>query len=161
MADHLVAILRHGKANQQSPTGLDADRPLLDRGIRQARWMGETLADEGFADARVVCSPAVRTRQTAELIAEALGVEIGEDERLFLNGTVQSVFELLADLADLSRVVVVGHNPTLSLVASTLTHGVGPCEVSLRTGAAAVCSHAGVIEPGSARLVGVWRTAQK
>lgn len=136
---------------------MDADRPLAARGARQAEWMGDKLAEAGFGNAAVFASPAARTWATAEFVAEALGTAAIRDDRLFTSGTVESAFELLAERAAADRLVIVGHNPTVSLVASVLTHGVGPCAVSLRTGAAAVCTHSGVIEPGGARLTGVWR----
>lgn len=122
--------------------------------------MGAELRGAGFGnESVVVASPAVRTWTTASIVAEALGTLPIEDERLFLNGTVESVFAVLAERASAARLVVVGHNPTFSLAASVLTHGVGPCAVSLRTGEAAVCSHSGTIEPGAASLLGVWRHA--
>lgn len=136
---------------------MDADRPLAARGARQAEWMGDKLAGAGFGGAFIFASPAARTWATAELVADALGTAANRDDRLFTSGTVASAIELLAERASAERLVIVGHNPTLSLVASVLTHGVGPCAVSLRTGAAAVCTHSGVMEPGSADLKGVWR----
>lgn len=153
----MVAILRHGKANQASPTGHDADRPLLARGVRQADWMADALEAAGFSGCVVVCSPAVRTLQTADRVASMISAEVREDARLFLGASVGSVLELLAEHAESDRLVIVGHNPTISMAASVLTRGVGPCTISLRTGAAAVCEHDGKLEPGSARLRGIWR----
>ena len=161
MHDQRLVILRHGKAEADSPTGFDADRPLAERGIRQAGWMGRELARAGFLHAPIFASPAERTWTTATIVAEALGTAPIRDERLFLTGTVGSAFELLAERAGDSHLIIVGHNPTVSLVASVLTHGVGPCAVSLRTGSAAVCAHDGRIEPGSADLLGVWRLTEK
>ncbi len=159
MTDRYLVFLRHGKAMVDSATGFDADRPLAERGGRQARWMGDELRDAGFSGATIVASPAARTWSTACIVAEALGVEPIEDDRLFIGRGVGDVFEVLADYAAEERLIVVGHNPTISLASSVFTSGVGPCSVSLRTGAAAVCAHRGMIEPGGGRLEGVWRQA--
>ncbi|MEO0631188.1 MAG: histidine phosphatase family protein, partial [Planctomycetota bacterium] len=83
MADRLLAILRHGKAERDSPTGMDADRPLAARGARQAEWMGGQLAEAGFGKAAVFASPAARTWSTAEIVADALGTAAISDDRLF------------------------------------------------------------------------------
>ncbi len=161
MGDRRLAILRHGKAEPSSPTGVDADRPLAGRGVRQAEWMARALDGAGFARAHVLSSPAERTWHTASIVGAALGVAPVRDDRLFLNSTVESIFEMLTEHGERDRLVIVGHNPTLSLAASVLTHGVGLCAVSLRTGAAAICTHAGHLEPGAGELLGVWRLDEK
>lgn len=161
MSPATAVILRHGKAERESPTGHDPDRPLAERGVRQAGWMGRTLADAGLVGAAVVASPAARTWSTAQIVAEALGVEPVRDDRLFLSGTVSGVIELLAERAGDAGLVVVGHNPTISLAASVLTHGVGACVVSLRTGEAAVCELPMGATPGRGVLRGVWRLNDK
>ena len=70
-----LVIARHGKAEQDSPTGRDADRRLTLRGENQARWLGETLLATGFRDALVLTSQAERARRTAEILCEVLGIE--------------------------------------------------------------------------------------
>ncbi|MEO1715505.1 MAG: phosphoglycerate mutase family protein [Planctomycetota bacterium] len=161
MAGQRVAFLRHGKAMAESPSGFDADRPLADRGHRQAAWMGETLLADGFGEAVVISSPAERTWTTAGIVAGVLGSQAVREDRLFTHCGVEELFEAVVERVESPRLIVVGHNPTISLAASVFTAGVGPCAVSLRTGEAAVCSHSGSIEPGAGTLDGVLRLNAK
>ena len=75
-------VLRHGKAAGNAPAGGgDKERPLTARGRRDATALGHRLAAGvgvfGLADVPlpqvVLCSSAVRTRQTADLVLEAMG----------------------------------------------------------------------------------------
>lgn len=146
--ERIVAVVRHGKAERDSPTGQDRDRALTDRGVRQARWLGERLLEAGLDGSPVLTSPAVRTRQTASLIAEILGVEPEESPDLFLDATAGDVVELIASCGGAQRLVLVGHNPTVSVVSSVLVGGIGAHPVEMRTGEASVCRFAGAAEPG-------------
>ncbi len=154
-----VYLIRHGKAQRQSLTGLDADRCLAARGREQAAWLGAELREGDFPPERVLCSPAARALETAELLGEGLGVEVEVDERLGLGTTASTVVELIGSLEGAGSVALVGHNPTLSVVADVLCDGVaGGRGIGLRTGEAAVIE---VLEMGDvvgkAELVGLLR----
>ncbi|MEO1584775.1 MAG: histidine phosphatase family protein [Planctomycetota bacterium] len=156
MAAVQVILLRHGKAEQESPTGRDEDRPLTERGVAQSGWMGRELAEAGLSGVPVLASPAARTSHTAAIVADALGGEPAHDPRLFLSAGLTEIFDLLADgWAD--GVILVGHNPTLSLAASALVGGIGGRAIALRTGEAAWCETDGVPGPGSCSLRGMLR----
>lgn len=141
-------MVRHGKAERDSPTGQDRDRALTERGIRQAYWLGGRLIEAGLNGSRVLTSPAVRTRQTASLIAEILGAEPEACDDLFLDATVGEVVGLIASRSDDRRLILVGHNPTVSIVSSVLVGGIGARPVEMRTGEAALFRFAGEAEPG-------------
>src|SRR5262245_40445956 len=78
-------LVRHAKSGHDA--GLkDRDRPLNERGLHDAPEMGERLAKRGVRPDRVLSSPAVRARTTAELLVKAFGIgssEIAIDERLY------------------------------------------------------------------------------
>ena len=82
--DRLI-LFRHAKAERDSESGDDFDRPLAPRGRSEAKAMGEQLAALGFRPDLVLISPALRTRETWELAAEALppGVETCLEPRLY------------------------------------------------------------------------------
>ena len=139
-----LIVTRHGKAAVSSETGLDADRPLTGLGHGQARWLAERFSDavamDGLPPTRVLVSPAVRTRETAEPILAALGLDAVIDERLFIDEPVGPVIDLIADLlsGEDDCVCVVGHNPQVSYLVGTVCGGpMGAC-ASMRTGEAAV-----------------------
>jgi broad specificity phosphatase PhoE len=74
---HRLLLMRHAQAKpgpdqDEHQLFSTADRPLSERGRRQARAVGELVAEAGIAVEGVHASPAVRCRQTAELVAEAL-----------------------------------------------------------------------------------------
>src|SRR5262249_37395256 len=99
----------------------DVDRPLSSRGRADAAAAGRWLADAGLVPDRVLCSPSVRTRETWQAAALALGeVPVVYESRLYLNGA-KDVFALVRDTdATVSKLLVIGHNPTLSMLSRML-----------------------------------------
>lgn len=73
-------LLRHGIADNDSPTGKDADRPLTDEGRRKLRDTIKLVGGAGVTLGSIVSSPYVRARQTAEIAKEILGFK---DDLLF------------------------------------------------------------------------------
>ena len=62
-----LILIRHAKSDWATDGLADHDRPLAPRGRRAAAWIGETLRTEGWLPDAVLCSTALRTRQTLEL----------------------------------------------------------------------------------------------
>lgn len=117
----VVALLRHGKSDWE-PLGVsDFNRPLSERGIRDILQQGQALLKTGYRPDRILSSPAIRAWHTAHLLAqvvslphEAVQSEIGfyrEDE-----GSIEATLQVLSD--DIATVVLVGHNPLWSEIAS-------------------------------------------
>ena len=66
-----LCLIRHGQStNNEGKRPRVADPPLTDIGVEQARWVGESLKDEGIT--RLYCSPMLRTLQTAQAISEII-----------------------------------------------------------------------------------------
>lgn len=57
-------LLRHAKTKQESPTGKDYDRSLMERGWHQCAELNTFLSTQNFSQAKVICSGAKRTRET-------------------------------------------------------------------------------------------------
>jgi phosphohistidine phosphatase len=106
-------LLRHAEATDGSP---DGDRPLTDRGVRQAEAAGLALARLGTHIELCLSSPKLRALQTARLACEHLGVEVTVEPAL--GGEPFDVHELTAGLED---VMLVGHDPSFSLTLHDLT----------------------------------------
>ena len=67
-----LVIMRHAKSDW--PPGVqDHDRPLNDRGRQEAPLAGAWLREHGLVPDLILCSSAVRTRQTCELVCGELG----------------------------------------------------------------------------------------
>lgn len=152
-------LIRHAKAERTSSTGLDEDRSLTKRGIRQAAWLGETLRASEPATLRLVASPAVRAQETARVIAEHLGISLDTEPAIGLDAVPQDILEYVATLPPDSNWVLVGHNPTFSRAVDLLTSGPGsPAGTNLRTGEAAALEFDDPSDAiGHARLVAALR----
>lgn len=139
MAGPVLWLLRHGKAADAITfQGGDAARPLTERGERQSKASGETLAQFAPTVDAILTSPRLRALQTATIASEAHGSapepividEIGGDYGLSELLALASPW-LEADGSP--NVVIVGHNPTLSI----LVHQITGDERGLSTGALA------------------------
>jgi phosphohistidine phosphatase len=110
-----LLILRHAKSSWADSSLDDWQRPLNDRGKRDAPRAGEWLLRRSRVPDRIVTSDAVRARTTAEAVAKAAGYsgEIVIEPSLYL-ATPQAMLAVLNGVADDARtVMIVGHNPGL------------------------------------------------
>jgi phosphohistidine phosphatase len=81
-------LLRHAKAVPQEEGGADRDRPLEQRGRRAAQAVAQWIAEHRLEPQLVLCSPALRTRQTLDIVAAAFPrpPKIVMDDGLYLAG---------------------------------------------------------------------------
>lgn len=120
MALMKVYVMRHGPAEDDSPTGRDADRALTTSGRDRSRTVANALVDGGEAPVQIISSPLVRALQTAEIVAAAASVDQVEVRREIAPGG--DSLALLAELvrAGKRRVMLVGHEPDLSMLVHRL-----------------------------------------
>ncbi len=110
MAAHRVFLVRHAKA--EPPSRDDADRRLTAEG--RARFHRLLAALGGRLEVRrIVTSPLVRARQTAELLSAATGAPVEEDERL-ASGASEGTDLLGMVRAAAAGTALVGHNPEIA-----------------------------------------------
>lgn len=120
-----LILLRHGKAADRATwTGADADRPLTPAGEERTRAVLAHLAGTIQAD-EIWTSPWLRARGTAEIAGEEWGLPVREQPWLAGDGDTGASLSALAGLGDERRVVLVGHEPDLGVLAGTLCGGVG------------------------------------
>ena len=160
MQPRRLLLVRHAKA---ADGPVDAERPLTERGTRQATAMGARLEKAGLAPDRVVVSPARRAAQTWELASAQLGTAPPPivDERIYDN-TVEALLEIVRETPDDVRTVaLVGHNPSIGELTHVLDDGDGEAaarqalEAGFPTGTVAVfdlTTPFGELEPGTATL---------
>ena len=114
-------LLRHADAGDPDAwQGPDAIRPLSAKGRRQCKRLGDHLAAIGFATDAIVTSPKVRAEQTADLVGERLSTPVTVDDRLGGGFDLETLDELLTDVGDPERIIVVGHDPDFSETLSAL-----------------------------------------
>jgi len=121
-------LVRHAKSSKDDPTLSDKDRPLNDRGRRDAPKMGERLAKRDVEPDLMLSSPAVRALTTAQIFAEELDYNaknIVVDDRLYAT-TADDLLEVIHELDDKhKRVMLFGHNPEMSDLAHRLSDKIG------------------------------------
>lgn len=109
-----LVLMRHAKSAY--PDGVaDHERPLADRGIREAGLAGEWLQENVPAIDAVLCSSAVRTRQTLARTGVAAPAEFLD--RLYGASPGAVIDEINKVGADVTTLLVVGHEPTTSHLA--------------------------------------------
>ncbi len=110
-----LMILRHAKSDWNTEYGTDRERPLNRRGIRSAKAVGRFVADYRIAPDLLLTSPAVRTVDTARIAASSGGWETRIRESAGLYGAHPNfVLNLIRQVEKVDRVMVVGHEPTMS-----------------------------------------------
>jgi len=161
MSERTLLVLRHSKSAYPEGTA-DVDRPLSDRGRRDAAKAGRWLRDQGLTPDLVVCSTAERTRETWDLISDQLGWVGDEpgmlryDPRLY-EASVADLLTVIQETPDEASIVaLVGHNPGFAELAAALT---GQHGLTFPTSALAVIGFAGGwagVAPAAGTLAGLW-----
>ena len=106
-------LLRHAKSSWKNASLRDFDRPLKGRGRDAAKEIGKRLADEKPQPELVVCSPAARTRETADIVLKhsKLKVDLTFDERIY-EASLRDLLQVVGGLPDAKQVaMMIGHNP--------------------------------------------------
>lgn len=121
-----LILLRHGKAERDSESGKDFDRPLAPRGERESAAMGESLAGLGIRADRALVSPALRTRETWAAVEPAFeGAELRLEPALY-NAEAAAIRRLAEAAGDgCAALIVVGHNPGLQELTVSLLREAG------------------------------------
>jgi phosphohistidine phosphatase len=112
-----LVLLRHAKSAW--PDVPDNERPLNDRGRRDAPAVGRWLQSSGYVPDVVFCSTASRTRETWELLAPELDAHppVRFEQRIY-EASALSLLHLLREAGNGHRtVLLIGHNPGLAELA--------------------------------------------
>lgn len=118
-----ILIMRHAKSSRDDPSLEDKDRPLNERGRKDAPRMGKLLREEKLTPQAILSSPARRARDTASAAAQACKFE-GKIELVpeFYYASLEAFWQALAGLPEqVQRVMLVGHNPDLEELVQELT----------------------------------------
>jgi phosphohistidine phosphatase len=116
-------FVRHAIAEDPTPDMLDTERQLTPKGIKRFTRSADTVKALGIEAARLYSSPLVRARQTAEILAKALDVEMVIRNEVGPGFGLAAIQTLTADLAPDSAAIFVGHEPDMSSAISTLIGG--------------------------------------
>jgi phosphohistidine phosphatase len=156
-----LVVMRHAKT--ESMASSDHDRDLTDRGRRDARAAGAWLAKQRLAPAVVLVSSAVRARSTADEVCAALESrpDVRVLDELYQADEYEVIDLCVAEVpAEAGIVLVVGHNPTMTMAANLLQGDDDRQDLALPTAALAVlevCGPWSELAPGAGVLGTVYR----
>lgn len=122
--ERTLVMIRHAKSSWANPLQSDFDRPLNERGKKDAPDMGMKLKKLGYMPDLIIASTAKRTKQTAKKIASVLGYDsdtIRLEEKLY--HCIASVFdELMHEVdANVKTLFIVAHNPGITEFVNQLS----------------------------------------
>lgn len=124
MSKVTLTLMRHAKSSWQNHGQSDHDRPLNERGHRDAPIMAARLKERGDIPSLILSSSAQRTQQTTAHLLDVFGEpspEVHYDERLYL-GSPESILDILNDVPDaVNHVIVVAHNPGIEDLSALLS----------------------------------------
>jgi phosphohistidine phosphatase len=117
-------VVRHAKSDWSHEGLSDFDRPLNERGMRNAPFMADQFAEAGHTVDFLLTSPANRAITTAGYFKRRLGLSESQwdTNRKIYEASTERLLEILQHLDDrYDRVMLVGHNPGLSSLVQVLT----------------------------------------
>lgn len=122
-----IIAVRHAKASNPEYGQKDFDRPLADRGKKDAKDMGAKLYGEGIAIDGFVSSPAKRTRRTCKAFIEEYArskEEMVQIDKLY-NAPMSAFYEVIDGLDNSKdNVAIFAHNPGITDFVNSLCEGV-------------------------------------
>ncbi|HZH28506.1 MAG TPA: histidine phosphatase family protein [Azospirillaceae bacterium] len=123
----VLHLLRHAKSDWTQPGPgqpalHDHDRPLARRGRDAARDMATHVRATGLRPGLVLCSTALRARETLALVRVGLppGTKAVEEDDLYLCGGAALLERIRNAPDEVGELLVVGHNPDLEQLAGSL-----------------------------------------
>lgn len=160
-----VVLLRHAKADW--PQVPDHERPLAERGRKDAPAVGRRFDADGLALDLALCSTAARTRETWKLVAHELThrPRTVYEERIYDAGLGDLLALLTETPDDIGSLILIGHNPGMHALADALAGSADPDararmnRAGFPTAAFAVLTFSGswkTVEHGVGRLTEFW-----
>lgn len=121
----ILTVLRHAKSSWDDPQLSDFDRPLNARGREAAEAVSRELKHRDIRFDHVLASPALRVRQTIDLLGKAFGkpFEVTFSDALY-GAAADALLDFLRSIPEpIHAPLLVGHNPGLQQLVLNLTRG--------------------------------------
>lgn len=129
-------VLRHSDAAPHG-TMRDADRPLTDEGIKKLTRVAEAMRKMELSFDAILSSPYIRAKETADIVGKVMQCEslIRLTPHLVSGADPSDIVkEIKQDLSHKNRILIVGHNPFLTILISVLVSGREDTSIRLRKG---------------------------
>jgi phosphohistidine phosphatase len=120
-------LLRHAKSDWSNPLLPDIERPLNPRGLKNAPFMAGLLAKQSILPSLMLCSSALRTRQTAAFFSAALPqLQTHYAPELYLANPLAILEQIKKVEGNHNAIMICGHNPGLTDLINLLqTQNIG------------------------------------
>ena len=116
-----LLLIRHAKASHESGY-TDFERPLTEKGVKNAREIAQNLQKNGIKPQLLVTSPALRTHTTANIFTETLGLAEPMINKVIYDASEDTLLRVINELPDEQDfIALVGHNPSINQILYTLT----------------------------------------
>ncbi|WP_321324861.1 SixA phosphatase family protein [Thiomicrorhabdus sp.] len=138
-----LMLLRHAKSDWKDVDVDDIDRPLSDKGKKNASKMGKWLKEKNLMPDLILASPALRAQQTLKRICNECSATAITVDTLYL-AELDQLRQVLADAPQAERIMLIGHNPGLETLFNLLIFETKPSHVQLFP----TCALAHLILPG-------------
>jgi phosphohistidine phosphatase len=115
-----LILVRHAKSSWDDPSLPDFDRPLAKRGRRGAALVGAWLGREGYRPEVALASSSRRTRETWDVLAEALGAAPAHRLPDLYEAGAETMLAVLRAAPDVECLLMLGHNPGIADFARRL-----------------------------------------
>ena len=129
MREHQLIIMRHAKSDWSEENRPDLDRPLTARGEKTAKLMGKWLKHNQYRIDRIICSPALRAKQTCQLVAEELGISQNNVlwETEIYDAPLNNLLSIVNQYSKGAHTLfIIGHNPGLDQLLCYLSRDPPP-----------------------------------
>ena len=123
-----IYLIRHSDAVEQGTPGYEDDRlrPLTEKGCNKTKKIASALKGLGVKPDKIVSSPYIRAKQTAEILAKKLKYkqELAFSDLLVPMGNVENIIGEINEKYSVGELVLVGHEPCFSMLIGTLVAGI-------------------------------------
>jgi len=150
----LLYIMRHGLAEEPTPDGDDGVRRLTPEGADKIRKAAAGLRSAGFAIEMILTSPITRARETAEIVAKEFDrLKPRIVPELTTGASPVGALDALTKLQLPESVMAIGHEPTLSRLASLMLTGSSESiDIKLKPGSVIALEFDDRVGKGAAKL---------
>ena len=130
-------IMRHAKSDWSGPQISDFERPINKRGTRNAIRIGEWMNENNHIPQKIISSPALRAKETIELVTEQISKfnleDLTYEDELYLAGFTQLIEFINTYKDKVQSLMLVGHNPGIENLVNYLCDRSGDKETIVTT----------------------------
>jgi len=122
--EKILIIVRHGKSSWDQKSVSDIDRPLKDRGVKDAYEMANRILKKGIRPDCIISSPALRALHTSIIFSRVFDFPVNEiiiNQDMYLSEPDRILTIINETSNSIDSVMIFGHNPALTELVNYLS----------------------------------------